>query len=270
MNQNDHNHDQLNSLKSKTVPLNIPDFMDDINIDESSFKPVTKGLGFHQEVKQKQFTPAPVSATKLHHEPLSKNTEIGKSIAKSFDHKKVAKTSTSLVPSTNTPKSALAAFYGESTTASSTTDIEKVETTILSKKETIKRADASMYAQFVAYIVDLALVISFTVATIAALVLVSRIDYKILFQVISLHDQVVFGSSLFIIYYLLYFTILDLNASPGKSLMGIRLYTAVGKNVSTKHTFGRALITLLSTAALTLPTLLDFQGRLSGTKVFKD
>lgn len=268
MNQNDINKDQLNS---KPVMLNIPDFMDDLNIDETSFKPVTKGLGFHQEVKQKQFTPAAVNVTKLQHEPIKKNIEIGKSIAKSFDDKKIKTKSNTITAQTTTTKGALAAFYADASVSSELSlESEKVESSLFNKKETIKKVDASMYAQFIAYIVDVALVLSFTIATIAALVLVSRIDYRLLMKMISLNDQVVFGSSLFIIYYLLYFTILDLNASPGKSLMGIRLYTASGKNVSTKHTFGRALITLLSVAALTLPTILDFQGRLSGTKVFKD
>lgn len=271
MNQNEQNHDHLSSVKSKAISINIPDFMDDLDIDESSFKPVTKGLGFHQEVKQKQYTPASVIATKLQHEPVKKNNEIGRSIAKSFDEKKSLK-NTVAGTSASTPKGALAAFYGEASTnmVSPINEAEKVETTLLSKKEIAKKEDASMYAQFLAYIIDLALVASFTLATIAALVAVSRIDYKILLQLISTKDQAIFGSSLFIIYYLLYFTILDLNASPGKSLMGIRLYTVTGKTVSTKHTFGRALITFLSIAALTLPTLLDFQGRLSGTKVFKD
>lgn len=271
MNQNEQNHDHLNLIKSKSVSINIPDFMDDLDIDESSFKPVTKGLGFHQEVKQKQYTPASVVATKLQHDSMKKSNEIGRSIAKSFDEKKSLKNA-AIGASASTPKGALAAFYGEASSSmnSAISETEKVETTLLNKKEITKKDDASMYAQFFAYLIDLALVASFTMATIAALVAVSRIDYRILLQVISTKDQVVFGSSLFIIYYLLYFTILDLNASPGKSLMGIRLFTASGKNVSTKHTFGRALITLLSIAALTLPTLLDFQGRLSGTKVFKD
>lgn len=267
MNQHEQNSNQLNSTKLKSVPLNIPDFIDDFNIDETSFKPVTKGLGFHQEVKQKQFTPANVMATKLQNE-TTKTKNVAKYIASSIDDKKRGDTQTQAISN----KGALAAFYGNTAVLENieVKDNENLKASVFKSEATAKRLEASSYAQFIAYMIDVLLVLSFTIATIAALVLVSRIDYAILLKAISIQDQVIFGSSLFIIYYLLYFTVLDMNASPGKAVMNIRLYTANGKNVGTKHTFMRALITLLSVAALTLPTLLDFQGRLSGSKVFKD
>ena len=67
----------------------------------------------------------------------------------------------------------------------------------------------------------------------------------------------------------MYFSILDLSNSPGKTILGIRLVKSDDTQVSAKQTFTRALITLLSGVALFLPTLLDFQGRLSETKVVK-
>jgi len=51
--------------------------------------------------------------------------------------------------------------------------------------------------------------------------------------------------------------------------MGIRLLKTDNTNVSVKNTFTRALVSLLSVVALFLPMLLDFQGRLSDTKVVK-
>lgn len=270
------NQNELSQDPSAVVPvsLKIPDLMDELELDESSFKPVTKGLGFHQEVKQKHFTPKVVSATKLSVSLDKKNTDLGKSIAKNFDEKNQSK-KMSMSTSVNASKNALSAFYAESTIVSQSEtstnlDFVNLDKLMPEKNKNTKKSDASAYAQLLAFFVDLALVLSFTTATVAALVAVSRIDAKVLYQVISLQDQIVFGSSLFIIYFLLYFTILDLNASPGKALFGIRLYTANGAAVSARHTFGRAVITLLSVAALMLPTILDFQGRLSGTKVFKD
>lgn len=271
MNQNNLNVDQS---QPKNVPFQFDDFSDDFNIDENSFKPVTKGLGFHQESARKQFTPAQIKATKLSTQPSSMsstlptaklpktaNFELGKSVARNVEEK-----SSLTLSGASASKGALAAFYGEAEVK-----IEEKMEMKESKKDMVKnRVEANAVNQFLAFIVDILLVLSFTVATIAALVAVSRIDVQILFKVISIQDQIIFGSSLFIIYYLLYFTILDLNASPGKSLMKMRLYTASGKNVAVKHTFSRALITLLSLPALMLPTVLDFQGRLSGTKVFKD
>jgi len=270
MNQNNLNVDQS---QPKKVPFQFDDFSDDFNIDENSFKPVTKGLGFHQESARKQFTPAQIKATKLSTQPSSMsslptaklpktaNFELGKSVARNVEEK-----SSLALSGASASKGALAAFYGEAELKIE----EKIEMKESKKDMGKNRVEANAVNQFLAFVVDILLVLSFTVATIAALVAVSRIDVQILFKVISIQDQIIFGSSLFIIYYLLYFTILDLNASPGKSLMKMRLYTASGKNVAVKHTFSRALITLLSLPALMLPTVLDFQGRLSGTKVFKD
>lgn len=267
MNQNNLNVEQS---PIKKVPFQFDDLTDDFNIDENSFKPVTKGLGFHQESKRKQFTPAQIKATKLSTQPSALPTaqlpktasfELGKSVVRNVEEK-----SLSLSSNGAASKGALAAFYGEAETKFE----ERVEIKDTKKETTKNRVEANAVNQFLAFVVDILLVLSFTLATIAALVAVSRIDVQILFNVISVQDQIIFGSSLFIIYYLLYFTILDLNASPGKSLMKMRLYTANGKNVAVKHTFSRALITLLSLPALMLPTVLDFQGRLSGTKVFKD
>ena len=95
------------------------------------------------------------------------------------------------------------------------------------------------------------------------------IQFQILSRLISTQDLIVFTSSIFSIYYLLYFTILDLSTSPGKTIMGIRLLRTDNKNVAVKNTFIRALISLVSSVALFLPMLLDFQGRLSDTKVVK-
>ncbi len=254
MNQNDLNFDPQNK---KTVHFDSLDF-DDFTIDESSFKPVTKGLGFHQETKSQQFTPKPMKATKTIGSSAVKTTALAKTIVNNFE---VSKENTQKM----TPnKGALAAFYGEAPATEIILDLKKEEA------HEVKKFEATSLTQLCAYVLDLLMVLSFTIATLAALVAVSKIEFSILIKIISRNDQIIFGSSLFIIYYLLYFTILDMNATPGKSVFGIRLYRANGKNVSVKHTFSRALITLLSSIALTLPTFLDFQGRLSGTKVFKD
>ena len=94
-------------------------------------------------------------------------------------------------------------------------------------------------------------------------------QFQMLARIISNQDLIAFTASIFSIYYLLYFTILDLSASPGKTILGLRLIKTDNTSVSVKHTFTRALISLFSSIALFLPMLLDFQGRLSDTKVVK-
>ncbi len=260
------NNIENNSLSSnKNIHFDI-DSLNEFQIDENSFKPVTKGLGFHQETKRKQFAATPVKATRVSvpSVPHKNQFELGKSISKSFDSNIQDKQN--LDKNLNRTKGALAAFYGEQTIPD--VALPNVEEERSSK--IVSRIEAAAIPQGLAFLVDVLLVLSFTVATLAALVVASRIEFNILIKIISQTDQIVFGSSLFVIYFLLYFTILDLNATPGKSIFGLRLYRADGKDVSVKHTLGRALITLFSVVTMMLPTLLDFQGRLSGTKVFKD
>ena len=70
-------------------------------------------------------------------------------------------------------------------------------------------------------------------------------------------------------YYLLYFTILDLIGSPGKNLVGIRLIRNDGGRLHFRHTFVRSIITILSSAVLFFPLLMDFQGKLTDTKIVR-
>ena len=112
-------------------------------------------------------------------------------------------------------------------------------------------------------------IVSFVALTGFLLVLASGIELKMYSRLINNQELLIFGSSIFSIYYIMYFTILDLSASPGKTIMGLRLIRTDKAELSVKYTFTRALVSLLSGVALFLPMLLDFQGRLSETRVVK-
>jgi hypothetical protein len=79
-----------------------------------------------------------------------------------------------------------------------------------------------------------------------------------------------FGASSFSIFYLSYFSILDLQSTPGKSLLNLHLLRENNKEVSLRDSFFRSVITLLSFVTLGLPCLIDFQGKLTDTKVVED
>lgn len=144
--------------------------------------------------------------------------------------------------------------------------IKKEET---KTEKTVSKKAAPQSAQFLAWIVDILVIASFVALTGALLVFASGIELHMYSRLISTQDLSAFAAAIFSIYYLLYFTILDLSATPGKTIFAIRLVKADGSEVSVKHTFTRALISLVSGVALFLPMLLDFQGRLSDTKVVK-
>ena len=253
MNQDQHSF----RAESKAMPVEIN--LDEFMISEESFKPMTKGLGFHQDTKRPSFKPAPKevkafgaqSATKQTLSPLAPLSPSAQTMA------------------SNHMPTGLEAFYGQSGTSAKAieTDLDlKVETKAPAAQKYIA---ASMLSQFSAWIVDILVIASFVAITGALLVLASGIELKMYSRLISVQDLSIFSAAIFSIYYLLYFTILDLSSSPGKTLFGLKVIKVDGKGLSVRHTFFRALISLLSAVALFLPMVLDFQGRLSDTKVVK-
>lgn len=257
MNQDTHS---LSSPKS-SAPIQVN--LDEFNISEDSFKPMTKGLGFHQEQKRSSFKPAPkeVKPFGVARKDMKASTVLSTLSSQN------ATTASQHMPT------GLEAFYGtkgnpgnqnQQNILEKKLDLNdlKTETKIVSKL-------APMSLQLFAWAIDLLVVASFVAVTGALLVFASGIQFEMLARLISNQDLLAFTAAIFSIYYLLYFTILDLSASPGKTIMGLRLLRSDNGNVSVKHTFTRALISLLSSIALFLPMLLDFQGRLSDTKVVK-
>lgn len=252
------NHEQ-HSFSSQNNSNNIFVNLDEFNIEEESFKPMTKGLGFHQDPKKNAVR------------PMAKDT---KSFVSAKNQTQVA-TLLNPLATNNANKIAqatptgLEAFYGAKAGAEFHSTLKPSEIEFNEELTKPNLINASVIAQFTAWIIDVLVVASFVVLTAALLVAVSGIEYKTFAKIISTYDIAIFGASLFTIYYLMYFTILDLSSSPGKTILGIRLVRSDDAQVSAKQTFTRALVTLLSLVALFLPTLLDFQGRLSETKVVK-
>jgi hypothetical protein len=240
------------STQKPTQPIQVN--LDEFNLDEASFKPMTKGLGFHHEQKKTSFKVAPKETKTF----ASAKTQ---PVLNSLSDKNTKTIATQHIPS------GLEAFYGTQVKAKQSEIFEiEVEEKIESKK---KVTEASSFSQFGAWIIDLLVIASFEIITGALLILASGIEFKVLTRLVSTQDLIAFSASIFSIYYLLYFTILDLSASPGKTLFGIKLIKSDKGNVAVKNTFTRALVSLLSAVALFLPMLLDFQGRLSDTKLVK-
>lgn len=257
MNQDTHSFSTPKSL----APIQVN--LDDFNISEDSFKPMTKGLGFHHEQKRSSFKPAPKEVKPF---GVARTQPKAAAILNTLSNKNTAAASQHM-------PTGLEAFYG--TKGISSNQVQQNDTSkkiemfeeARESKTSSKLASPSM--QLFAWAIDLLVIASFVAVTGALLVLASGIQYEMFARLISKQDLGIFTASIFSIYYLLYFTILDLSASPGKTIIGIRLVKTDNTNVSVKHTFTRALVSLLSSIALFLPTLLDFQGRLSDTKVVK-
>ena len=232
----------------------------EFNLEDLSFKAVNKGLGFHHKEALKNSAPLVKRATKT---PLKEaNTApaviIGKNPRTQNDFDPIALTNAEM-----------ALLGGHKT-------IQKMETPKteplhgeIPLKAEKKAKDAGIINQTVAWVVDIACITAGLATTVALFALLSGIQWSTLAGLVTPIEMAAFLGSLFVIYYLLYFTVLDLHQTPGKSLLGVRLERLDGRRVKVKQTFTRAMIGLLSFALLGLPLTMDFQGKLSDTKVVR-
>jgi uncharacterized RDD family membrane protein YckC len=254
-------HHSLGTTKI-VKPIQID--LDEFQISEETFKPMTKGLGFHQETKKASFKSAPKEVKTF----AQAKTAMAPSLAK-FQHATAplenSKTGQGHLPS------GLEAFYNKSPLKIEGGDLHLSEISSIDKKETMlnELKLASPLIQLFAWIVDILVISSFVILTGVMLILASGIEFNMYSRLISNQDLLIFTSAIFSIYYVLYFTILELTSSPGKTIFGLRLVKSDFGELSVKNTFIRSIVALFSGVALFLPMLLDFQGRLSDTKVVK-
>ena len=230
---------------------------EEVNIDDVEFKPLNQGLGFHQEGKDRVYHP------------------IKKATPRSLTNTKTDRTAKSdlgIANLDNTNKINEISLKGQELAAIYQSDMQS-EMTKRQKKKTLKKAlvkDATMSSIFVAWFIDMILVASLVGATAGMFVYLSGYSLDLLLKKIPSHELGVFFGAIFVIYYMAYFSILDIVQSPGKAGMKIRLIRTNGQGVKINDTLARAFITLLSLPLIGMPCAIDFQGKLSDTKVIQD
>lgn len=214
------------------------------NDEEFSFKPITKGLGFHKEAKRRL--------------PVSKP----KSIQKTNINVYKPKVELSINDSNPLPSelSGLDAFYSGSEVSISSLEEENQ----LGVGETIRNSD-----QLLAWLIDVVIILSVQMATMLLLTIVAKTNGIILASLVQSAEMLILTSILFVIYFLLYFSILDVSASPGKTIKGVMLVCSTGGRLEVRHTFTRALIVLLSPCLLFLPLVFNWQSKLSDTTLIR-
>ena len=243
------------SIESSKSSNEIAQFEIDDLFDEMDFKPVTEGLGFHHEETKKSFTKSAIVPRNVSGVSIASSNQVSNlGISNPDIQKHISNNANS--------REELNAFYS-ATKSNEIDNVQKVDIV----KEVVELVVASKLLQFVAWSIDLLLISSTVLFTTVMLAFVSGIEIQVLIKLVSMKEMLFFTGSLFIIFYLLYFTILDLATSPGKSLLGIYLIKEDNTNVRVINTFLRSLVTLLSMITLGLPSLIDFQGKLSDSKV---
>ncbi len=225
----------------------------EFNLDNLSFKAVNKGLGFHHKDALKNSAPLlKRQKTSLKEASNTPAVIIGQPAAqnKTFDPVTLSQAELALLGGTQK-------------------EIKKTLSENTQLKFEKKTNDASLVNQASAWVIDLACIAFCLAATLASFTLLSGIQVNTLVNLLSPLETGIFLGSLFVIYYLLYFTVLDLQQTPGKSILGVRLERLDGRRIKVKQTFTRAVVSLLSFVLMGLPLTMDFQGKLSDTKVVR-
>lgn len=215
--------------------------------DEIFFKPITEGLGFTKPVETarelKKSIPRQNKEFKYIDRPVKNKKEMlgdmsARALGLSDD---VAKTSH------------LSAFYQNQPQP-------EIKVKKAKKKKKLK---ASVESRFMAWAIDTVFISLMVLGFVGAIAGILKLDFFLLLTQVK-----TFVLPVSAMFYVIYFTILDLDRSFGKSLVGIKIVKA-RTPISIVDTFIRTMTSLISIACFGIPFLFDIHGHLSDTKVVK-
>ena len=227
---------------------------EEFNFDEVSFKPLTKGLGFHKKEAQKASIGNIVNTGNTQPAPQP--------LPNKFKGHQV-------LPSKG--QESLGTFYGHSNgwqnPFEDTATQEEVEPQADDSRE---YCEAPSFEKLFSFLVDLSLIMGLTFITFLSFFYFSPLKAGDVINFLSSLNFLKFFLVLFSIYYITYFSFLDLGRSPGKLLFNLKLVDLNGGQLSFKHTFLRSIISLISFLVAFLPLIVDFHGKLSDSKLVKN
>ncbi len=222
-----------------------------------SFKPITKGLGFHQKKKEISKSVPTTNELKSRAAALAETLDRAQ---KRFNGE-----------ADSMDRGALAPFY------------EKIEITKEVKEEFSLKAesfedslismpvDASLYVRAAAWLLDILLVAFLFLATVAIIFVSTFSNFQNLLGFLFSDGLYLYFMPLLFLYYIFYFSFLEKTqfSTIGKSIFNLKVVSE-SQNLSLYQTFSRSIITLFNLFTLGLGSIIDFQGRMTNTKVIKN
>ncbi len=245
--------ENLNSNENKEQKNVV--FNNEFNFEDFDFKPLNEGLGFHHEERKNGILPQS--------NKRSQNLSVSRDLKSNNRTSSLGVSNEGITRNGLESMNSLSAFYSESQVIEEAPKLKASDFEV--KKPSFKVAPISK--QFTAWLIDVLIVAGISAGLLALFVLVSGLNFTKFYEVIGANDLLIFLSTSFSIFYLSYFSILDLQATPGKSLMGVRLVREDGEPILLRDSFLRAFITIISFVTIGLPCLIDFQGKLTDTKI---
>jgi uncharacterized RDD family membrane protein YckC len=228
--------------------------------DDISFRPITDGLGFSEPkepiINKRNINPEQHTSDAFKY--ISRPSRNKEKILADMSQRVVSNSNPTFQQiglNTETKNSHLAAFYQDSNVTKDTTQAKK-------KKRKLKKA--SPEARIVAWGVDTIIITTMLIGFAGVLTTLFKLDFLSLINISNLG----FLLSAWSLFYVIYFTILDLDRSFGKSLLQLKTVKSKG-TISIVDTFVRTVVSLVSIGCFFIPTLFDLHGNLSDTKVVR-
>lgn len=238
--------------------------------EEINFFPLSEGLGFNQkeEVKTQATLEAKKSKTNSF---VNQNL----SIKKELDNNRIDRADLSpFYSETKITKETHPLFtnisLGNLDSYKSEIKEKQVEPT-LTLEEKVYYSEPTTQDKVLAMAIDLVFICSLLSITVYATLSLLGYYNPINWNWLKTSETLTYLMPFFVIYYLLYFTLMERegNSTLGKQILNLKVISTNNNPVDFNHSFLRALITLSSSLAFGLPLVLDFQGKLSDTKVVK-
>jgi len=245
----DRESNQLTSLENNTSDTDFD--IDSLFEDESAFKPITEGLGFHQEKKEFK-------------QDISVK-ERSRSLKIALDQKKSLKTKTFAHENNKQFMGELSAFYNSDESKLKESPVEKL-------KPVVKFQQHSSYLKrSFAFCIDFLIVNLLFLVFFAFIYKTSGLRIESVKSMSSLFLTSTF-LPVWLCFYLFYFSLLEKSklSTIGKYLCKMKVLGSNRKEPSLLQTMFRSIVTLISLFLLTLPLLFDFQSKLSDTVVYDE
>lgn len=231
------NFDEL--LKEFDEPEEVETLRVEEETEDFQFRPITKGLGFHQKEKEAKLTLEESVRNPYVSKPqvFEKETHMG-----------------------------LEAFVGGLSQERESKTLEAPQEKFSlgrEKRETQNFVtSARPVDRLVAFVLDLIFCALLNVSFISILGLSLGLSSREIMDTVGTEVAIGFLVST----YLIYFSLFDLYGTLGKQVLGISLYSEGGR-ASLTQTFGRSLLTLFSLVFLGIPSLLGFTDNWTKTQV---
>lgn len=237
--------------QNKPITLNI--YEDEFDLDSFELKPISRGLGFHDEEKRD-----------------SVPTQVAK--------KAVARSRSSV---SKAPKLSGNAFLQSSPQAVSDSGLMSgVEAIYGLKKESNSRSKefkkpiksnlkvANSVNVVVAFFLDLVIIAASTALLLGSFYILGFQNFSFLGLLAFVSDSVAYVCMFFALSFLSYFSLLEPVGTLGKRSLSLRVCHIKGQSgITIRQSFIRGLVSLMSLPLLGIPLLLDFHGKLSDSRV---